>query len=200
MPEHDPARGDNVVVTTAAPNRITADRLERAKKNFVQFEKIKSPRVAVLIGGTSKAHTMTQAVTEKLAAQLKDLSTQAGLMITTSRRTGEKNESILHDTLKDTSAYIWDGNSDNPYFGLLAWADTILVTADSVSMLSEAGTTGKPVYMIELEGGAKRIDALHENLIKKGVLRPFTGALEHWSYEAINDASLIAEEIRKRLA
>lgn len=198
VPEHDPTRGSNVIVTTASPNRITTDRLEQAKRDFPQFETIKSPRVAVLIGGTSKAYRMTAPITEKLATQLKGLSAQAGLMITASRRTGADNEALLHDALKDTDSYIWDGKNENPYFGFLAWADLILVTADSASMLSEAGTTGKPVYMIELEGGAPRLNALHKNLMNKGIIRPFTGHLENWSYDAIKDAQHVAEEIKKR--
>ncbi|MEZ5919299.1 MAG: ELM1/GtrOC1 family putative glycosyltransferase [Alphaproteobacteria bacterium] len=60
---------------------------------------MKAPRVAVLIGGTSKAYKMTRPITEKLAAQLRTLSAQAGLMITASRRTGVENERILQDAL-----------------------------------------------------------------------------------------------------
>lgn len=199
VPAHDPTRGENVIVTTASPNRITAARLERAKTEFPAFADIKTPRVAVLIGGTSKAYKMTRPITEKLAEQLRALSTQAGLMITASRRTGAENEKILHEALAHTDAFIWDGSGDNPYFGFLAWADIILVTADSASMLSEAATTGKPVYMIGLEGGAPRLNALHRNLIEKKIVRPFEGVLENWSYDAITDARHVAHEIRKRL-
>jgi hypothetical protein len=199
VPAHDPTRGENVIVTTASPNRITAARLERAKTEFPAFADIKTPRVAVLIGGTSKAYKMTRTITETLAEQLRALSTQAGLMITASRRTGAKNEKILREALSNTDAFIWDGSGDNPYFGFLAWADIILVTADSASMLSEAATTGKPVYMIELEGGAPRLNALHRNLMEKKIVRPFEGVLENWSYDAITDAQHVAHEIRKRL-
>ncbi len=78
------------------------------------------------------------------------------------------------------------------------WADFILVTADSVSMLSEAATTGKPVYMIGLEGGAARIDTLHENLIKHGAVKVFDGTLEHWDYTPLNDATIIARAVFER--
>ena len=121
-------------------------------------------------------------------------------MITTSRRTGQENEAIIWDSLKDTDAFIWDGEGENPYMGMLAWADYILVTADSVSMLSEACTTGKPVYMIPMEGGGKRLDKLHANLRQSKALRIFEGRLEHWTYEPLADANLIANEIKKRLA
>ena len=197
VPAHDPARGTNVITTTAAPNRITDLKLELARQQFKEFQKIKSPRVAVLIGGNSKAYRITPDLMTILCEQLKSL--EAGLMITTSRRTGQENEAILKETLKETDAYIWTGTGENPYSAMLAWADYILVTADSVSMLSDAASTGKPVYLIDLQGGGKRLATLHDNLMKAGALRRFEGQLEHWSYPALRDAEIIAMEIRKRL-
>ena len=197
VPAHDPSRGDNVFVTTAAPNKITDAKLATAKEQFKAFEDLPSPRVAVLIGGSSKAYSMTSKITENLVRQLSQVD--ASLMVTASRRTGEENEKILHNALHGSGHFIWDGTGENPYFGMLAWADFILVTADSASMLSEACTTGKPVYMIPLDGGHPRIDKLHENLRQSGCLRIFGGTLEHWSYEPLDDAGKIAEEIRKNI-
>ena len=197
VPKHDPTRGKNVITTIVAPNRITDKKLNEAKKTFNSFEKLPSPRVAVLIGGKSQAYNISAKTMTKLAHQLKALD--ASLMITASRRTGEENKNILHNILKDTKAFIWDGNGENPYIGILAWADTILVTADSVSMLSEACTTGKPVYMIPLDGGGARLDKLHTNLQTSGCLRIFKGILEHWTYEPLRDAETISNELIKRL-
>lgn len=197
VPAHDPARGPNVITTTAAPNRITDLNLELARARFPHFEKIKGPRVAVLIGGSSRAYTMTAAIMKTLSERLRALD--AGLMITTSRRTGAENESILRETLKDSRAYLWDGRGENPYLGLLAWADYILVTADSVSMLSEAASTGKPVYIIGLEGGGARLDAFHENVTRAGIARIFEGTLENWAYEPLRDSERIAGVIRRQL-
>ncbi len=202
VPAHDRLRGPNVVVTSASPNRVTAERLKEARNHFADpFEDMPSPRVAVLIGGDSKAYKMTETVTRKLTAQLYTLATDghASLMITTSRRTGKVNEEIIDEGLNDTTAWIWDQDTENPYFGFLAWADYILVTADSASMISEAATTGKPVYMIPLEGGAPRIARFHQNLIDQGILRIFHGTLEHWTYTPLNDAAFVAGEIGKRL-
>ncbi len=234
VPAHDPTRGDNVIVTTAAPNRITPARLEEARRQWAgPFEALNKPRVAVLIGGSSKAFEMTTAITHNLAAQLSALD--ASLMITTSRRTGAENEAILREVLCSNKKhalageglfddggeipafagmhkgqeggdhlYFYDGKGENPYFGMLGWADIILVTADSASMLSEACTCGKPVYVIGLEprGGKlhPRIDKLHQNLKQSGCLRDFTGRLEPFSCTPLNDAALIAEAIRKKMS
>lgn len=196
LPEHDPTRGMNVFVTKAAPNRITPEKLEQARAQFPSFENIKQPRVAVMIGGNSKAYKLTSGRMQNLANQLKTLD--AGLMISTSRRTGIENEKILRDTLEESDAYIWDGKGDNPYLGMLAWADYILVSADSVSMISEACTTGKPAFMLNLEGGRPRLKSFHQNLVEYGALRVFKGRLERWQYTPLNDAMHSAEEIHKR--
>jgi hypothetical protein len=202
VPAHDPTRGGNVIVTDGAPNRITDETLAAAKdKSAPLFSSLPSPRIAVLIGGSSKAHSMTPAIARDTGEKLAQLArTQnAGLMITASRRTGDENMKALRDALAGTNAFIWDGAGDNPYQGMLAWADYILVTSDSVSMISDAGTTGKPVYMIPLEGGSARFEKFYRGLMDKGVVRVFDGTLENWHYTPLNAARQIADEIRKRL-
>lgn len=200
VPEHDPLRGDNVIVTKGSPNKITPEGTNNAKADFLALESLKSPRIAVLIGGTSKAYHMTRSITEKLVNDLSHLnqSLNASLMITCSRRTGAENQSILETHLKNDTNYFWDGQGKNPYLAMLGHADYILVSADSASMISESCTTGKPVYMIDLEGGSKRISAFHNNIMRHGALKPFNGRLEPFSYEPFNDAEMVAKEIKKR--
>ncbi len=198
VPYHDPARGENVLVTTAAPNRVTDLRLAKAKTDFApSFAMMTGPHIAVLIGGDSKAHTLSLSAMEILGRQLAALP--GSLMITASRRTREDQKQALLKGLGEHPHFFWDGVGENPYLGMLAWADYILVTADSVSMLSDAATTGKPVYMIGMEGGTARFDAFHQNLLGKGIVRSFDGRLERWTYEKLQDAALIAAEIRARM-
>jgi mitochondrial fission protein ELM1 len=197
VPAHDPARGDNVIVTDGAPNLMTPDKLAAAKENFAPlFSPLPFPRVAVLIGGNSKAHRMTPDIILNLCKQLNELN--AGLMITASRRTGEDNLALLKQHIRPPH-FLWDGTGDNPYFGMLAWADHILVTEDSVSMVSDAGTTGKPVQIIALNGGKARLGRFHEHMRARGVTRPFDGKLESWTYPRLNDAETVAAAIYQRL-
>lgn len=199
-PAHDPARGKNVLTTVAAPNRITQPRLDKGKEKWADaFAHLPSPRVAVLIGGNSKVHALDAIIASGLGEKLRHLAENgAGLMVTASRRTGAENLKILQSWLKDTGAYIWDGQGDNPYDGFLALADYIVVTEDSVSMMSEAASTGKPVYRIDLQGGSKRFDAFHQLLEDKKIVRSFEGRLETWSYEPLNDAANVAAAISAR--
>ena len=198
VPAHDPLRGKNVIVTTATPNRITDEKLRRAHTQFKnKLGALPSPRVAVLIGGNSKTHKMTEETVNQLIAQLNALD--AGLMITVSRRTPEHFREKLKAALQGENIYFWDGNGDNPYFGFLAHADYILATNDSASMLSEAATTGKPVYSIPLQGGSEKFNALYSALKNRGALREFEGKLEHWDYEPLRDSKKVADAIKMRM-
>jgi mitochondrial fission protein ELM1 len=202
VPAHDPARGANVVVTTGAPNKITPEKLALAADKWAPvFEKLPRPRVAVLVGGQSRAYTMNGAIANKLGDNLKKIARdgKVGLMVTTSRRTGVHNTAILEAWLEGTNAYIWDGIGNNPYQGFLALADAIIVSADSVSMISEAATTGKPVYRVDLDGGSTRLSAFHKIMEEQGIVRPFHGQIENWSYIPLNDAAIVASAIKERM-
>lgn len=196
-PSHDRVTGDNVARTLAAPNRIRAEALAEAARQWPQLSTLPGQKLAVLIGGNSKAHRLTPATCLKLAKQLKVLD--ASLMVTVSRRTGAENEAILRKGLQGERVFFWDGVGDNPYFAMLGAADTVLVTNDSASMLSEASSTGKPVYAVPLEGGGTRIDQMQRNLIEHGAVRVFDGVLEDWDYAPLNDAQIAADAIKEAL-
>ena len=120
-------------------------------------------------------------------------------MITPSRRTGAENLTILQDALRDTPSYIWDGQGDNPYYGMLGLTDAILVTADSVNMVSEACTTGKPVHVIDLPGGSDKFRRFHQAMHEDGFTRSFMGHLESWSVPPLDDVQRVAARIREMM-
>lgn len=201
-PEHDQISGDNVITGRGGINGITPERLAEAAKSFAPlYAHLPRPLIGVIVGGSNRVYEMTGTVVERLGGQLAELAKAngAGLAVTPSRRTGAENEAVLRRALADTPAEIWDGKSDNPYFGILALADAFIVTCDSVNMVSEAATTGKPVHVVELEGGSAKFRRFHDSLQKDGITRPFKGALECWDYPALNETVRIAGEIRKRM-
>lgn len=112
VPHHDNLRGKNVIVTDGAPNRVTEQTLETGRVNFQdQLSDLPSPRVAVLIGGKSKAYDMTYQDTERLVHNLESLVNQGfGIMITASRRSGEDNIRLLKEKFQNVpNVYLWDG-------------------------------------------------------------------------------------------
>ncbi|HTZ77153.1 MAG TPA: mitochondrial fission ELM1 family protein [Stellaceae bacterium] len=201
-PQHDPARGNNVFLTLGSVHRVTPAVLEAARPRFAPLlQALHRPLVGVLIGGSNRVYRVTAETMRRLGEQLAALARLGmGIAVTPSRRTGEAALRALRQQLADVPHYFWDGTGENPYFGLLAHADALLVTGDSVNMVSEAAATGKPVHVIGLEGGSAKFRRFHDLFRERGITRPFTGTIERWSYPPLDDTARAAEEIRRRLA
>jgi len=199
-PRHDPAPGGNVFRTLGAVHRVTETKLAADKARWAPvFAALPRPLIAVLIGGDNNVYRLTEqsfgALCDRLVALAKS---GVGLAITPSRRTADAQRAMLQKRLADLPAYIWDGSGENPYFGMLGTADAILVTADSVSMISEAAATGKPVHIVELEGGSDKFARFHQGMREAGITRLFNGTLEEWHYAPPDDTARAAAEIRRR--
>ncbi len=201
-PKHDRLEGANVLATLVSPHRLTTERLhEEAARIAPEVAHLPHPRIAVLLGGTNAVYQLSDETATRIAAQLVGLVDHhgAGLMVTPSRRTGPSQTKIIADRLKDKSAIVWDGTGDNPYFGFLGSADAVIVTCDSVNMVGEATFTGKPVYVIELEGGSAKFRRFLNAIYAYGAARPFVGQLETWDYEPLNATQEIAQTLRQAL-
>ena len=152
--------------------------------------------VAVMLGGSTRAHRFTRE-TDGQTCERTGGSRRAEIAVTASRRT----EASVVDALKARlpGAWFWDGTGPNPYLGMLALARHIVVTEDSVSMISEAVSTGKPVHVAKMGGRNRRHAQFHASLREDGIARPFDGQLAEWRYEPINETPRIAAEVRRRM-
>jgi uncharacterized protein len=202
IPAHDPATGANVFRTLGAVHRVTSQRLAADAARFAAlFANLPRPLIAVLVGGDNDVYRMSEARFTLLCDQLVWLGRRGyGLAVTPSRRTGPQRQALLRQRLKGLPAYVWDGGGDNPYFGLLGEADAFIATADSVSMISEAASTGKPVHIVELDGGSRKFARFHAGMQAAGITRPFEGAIGSWQYAPPDDTARAAAEIRRRFA
>jgi mitochondrial fission protein ELM1 len=201
-PLHDRVVGDNVVSLLGSPHRVTPERLEAERARFAaRLDALPGPFAAVLVGGKSKAFDLTSARAAALSREL-ELGLQeakASLLMTFSRRTPEAAKAILTSRLSARPGWIWNGEGENPYFAFLAAADWILVTEDSINMAAEAASTGKPVFILKLEGQSIRIRRFHEALEAMGAARPYGGGFHRWSYEPLDETARAAREVMARL-
>jgi len=202
VPRHDRLRGANVLVTRGALHRVNAARLDEARHRLAdRLGALPHPRVAVPIGGDNDVFRLTSEIIARLADQLRHISDKGGsLMVTPSRRTGEANTIMIREKLAGVTGEIWDGTGENPYFAYLAHADAIVVTEDSVNMVSEAVATGKPVYLVSLQGGSAKFRRFRASLETDGVARPFAGKIETWSYPSFDDMRAVAAAVSALLA
>ena len=189
VPEHDRLRGPRAVVTRGAIHRVTPARLAAAAQRFPAFAGLPRPILGVLIGGANRSYRLgldrLAGIAEAIARILR--ASGGSAVVTPSRRTGAAGIALLRERLAGLPAEIWDGSGDNPYYAYLAVADALLVTADSVSMISEAAATGKPVHIVELGGGDAKFARFHAGMREAGITRPFAGRIESWSYAPPDD-------------
>jgi mitochondrial fission protein ELM1 len=87
----------------------------------------------------------------------------------------------------------------NPYAGLLAWADGVVCSPDSVNMLSEACATGVPVFVADPHRATGRIRAFIDALSAMGRIRPLDDALAAFPVEPLRETARAAAEVRARL-
>ena len=127
------------------------------------------PLTAVLVGGETKPFRFDGAVAATLLEALRRIQARDGgsLYLSTSRRTRpEVVTALAADLPQGALLYRWDPatTGENPYLGLLAHADRFVVTGDSISMMVEVASLGKPLAIFALPVGNGLADRLRAGL------------------------------------
>ena len=207
VPEHDRLRGENVIVTLTSPHPLRPDRLAAARlQPDPRIARLKAPRAAMVLGGPSGVYRFEPADVEALAGVARQILREGrSLMATPSRRTPPELTQAIRNAARaegagEDRAFVWDGSGENPYLQMLAHADAVLATADSVNMVGEAAATGAPVYVYEPTGGPSKTTAFVEKLIAGGYARRWVGRFEDWRYEPLDATGVIAREVARRYA
>jgi len=200
-PVHDQVTGPNVLPIVGAPNRMNPEGFAQALARFAaRIDPLPHPRVAMIVGGKSRSHDLPPERARAMAAAVAQAVKASGgsLMLSFTRRTPEPARRLLAEGLAEVPGWIWDGQGDNPYFAFLAAADVILVTADSTNLATDAAATGKPIHILEMAGGAQKFGRFHEDLRRRGIIRPFVGALQAWAYPPLDETGRAADELLRR--
>jgi len=198
-PMHDQLGGPNVINMVGACHRVTPERIDQALRDYPRpLEDAPSPRCAVLIGGKSKRQDISAKRAREISEDLADLQRATGgaLLATLSRRTSDAARLQFRTWLAPHCELFYENEGLNPYFALLAAADHIFVTADSVNMATEAAATGKPVHILPVDGGSGKLARFHQSLTQRGCARPFQpGVLESWSYPPLLETDRVAAAV-----
>ncbi|MGQ4584721.1 ELM1/GtrOC1 family putative glycosyltransferase [Lysobacter sp. F60174L2] len=202
-PEHDDLAGDNVIRLLGSLNPIDDAWLQSARRHFSALATLSQPRTALLLGGNSAHARFQPAWWDALADRLQRVVEAEGgcLLVTTSRRTPADVVARLHQRFAGRQGMVWSGSADgpNPYSGLLACADRIVCTADSVNMLSEACATTLPVFVAGIDAVRGRPRRFVDSLLGLGRVRPVDDALAAFAVTPLRETARVAAEVRKRL-
>lgn len=200
-PEHDGLTGPNVFPILGAPNRLSPEKLAIERARFAErIDPLPRPRVAVIVGGKSKAHDLPRKAALELAATIARAIAAAGgsLMLSFTRRTPAAARQAMTTTLAHLPGIIWDDTGENPYFAFLAAADAILVTEDSTNLATDAAATGTPLFTLPLPGHSAKLARFHAELQRRGIARPFAGDLAGEAYEPLAETDRAARELLRR--
>lgn len=201
-PQHDGIDGANVLRSIGALNPVDPRWLADARAHFTRFAALPSPRTAVLIGATNRAQRLDaryfDALLDRLGAQ--HAADGGSFLVSVSRRTPEDVVLKLRAAFSAFPGVFFgsDRDGENPYAGFLAWADRIVVTPDSVNMLSEACATGKPVYTFAPQPIAGKLAAFHRDLRGSGHLRMLGESAPKPLPPPLAETHEIAELVRAR--
>ena len=210
IPEHDKINPKiNTINFLTSPHIFAKEYLNKAKIKWSKtLDTLPYPRIAVSIGGDTKKNKFLPSHSSKMIKLLiKFIGSKGSLMVTTSRRTSnEVYERIKNEVdILGKRVILWkmDLKNNNPYPGFLSYADAVAVTGDSISLCSEACSTGKPVLIFAPENTTTlKQKTFHQALIKKGIAKYLEDTnldiLKKISYHPLNESQYIAEEIKKR--
>lgn len=183
VPEHDaPWKAPNVLVTLGAPNGIFPDELERKGWELAQKYPTRSggkERWSILIGGDDANYSISPRwIRTRIAPLVKAAEERrADLYITTSRRTSPSAEEALKNVIGQNPSVrmllLASKDTFNPVPGMLGLSERVFVTEDSVSMVSEAITAGKEVFLLRAETPKAvrlRVQQCTESLVDRKIL------------------------------
>jgi Kdo2-lipid IVA lauroyltransferase/acyltransferase len=218
--EHDnPAAAPNVVVTRGALNLIDEPYLRASgaalEEHTGVLDKTK-PVIGALFGGDAKRFRLDKALVAEVTAQLNASAQEldAALLITTSRRTPAGAQTALkaafeHDRHCRFLVIANERNYDFAVGGILDKADIVVISPESISMVSEAASGHAHVVVFDAGGISRKHRALLDGFSRDGLIRlvkagELSGAIRDICYNKpprrrLDDTGVVLTGLRKIL-
>jgi uncharacterized protein len=223
LPQHDnidktvKTKYPNIIETTSSINRVQHKKIDSESKKWKkELSKLPKPYIGFILGGDTKDTKFPTEAFGRISKTLSNLTNKLGgsLLITTSRRTSRACIEAMKVNL-NCKYYLYDWNDEdekladkknplgNPYFAYMGISDYLVVTGDSMSMVSEACSTGKPVYVyMPNEALAKKHKRFCQGLMSNNYIKEFreeTKKLENYKYKPLNETQRIVNIIKQKI-
>lgn len=179
-PQYGLALEENVVDLPApymSPRSLNQAQLEIWRQRFASLPR---PWIAVLVGASASPYCLDFDAQVRLGHEANTTVKALGgsiLLSSSPRSSATTTDALLSAIDIPCLSYRFGETQDNPYLAFLALADGFIVTGDSLSMLTEACMTGRPVAVFPLpirrKGKARLRHAVEQRL---GVIDRTTGA------------------------
>ena len=201
VPEHDELKGENIITSKGAIHYITRLEIEKARSYLldkIQNEKI----VSLILGGPNKYYNFSNEELTNIFREIKSSFISQGYkaIIIPSMRTPKR---IIDLAINEflTDGFVVNSVDKQAYLSSLAIANSIVVTCDSTSMISEAATSGKPIFVAHMQPKRNnyRFKRFYKLFRELGVIKNLGEKVENWTYDSFNEAERIAAIINSRL-
>ena len=175
-----PPSRPNVLRLRAPLHVLDAGKMQAMKRKWqARLKHLPRPYITLLAGGRSSPYRFDPEEAARLGRQVSALATRHGgsVLVATNYRLPPQSASALFEAISaPTFLHDCRNGDENPYLAFLALADTTVVTIDSLSMMTEAASTGSNVLIYPLERERNvfrdRLDDLYDLAMKTPLLAP----------------------------
>jgi len=200
-PEHDNLDGINVISSKGAIHYITEEEVNNSKsylENKIKSQKI----VSIVLGGPNKYYDFNENQLKNIFTKIRSEFINNGykVIVIPSMRTPKLIINLAAKEFEE-DGYVVKNVDKKAYLSALALANYIVVTSDSTSMISEAATSGKPIFIAHMKAKKNnyRFKKFYKLFKELGIIRDLGEKVENWKYEKLNEAEKIAVKIKNKL-
>ena len=202
-PEHDSIKGLNVINTKGAIHYLTNDEIIKNKSYLDSFIKKDQRKICTLIlGGPTKYYDYSLKNIKNIFLLLNNFlkKNDFQLVVIPSMRT-PKNSIIYAKEYFGENHTIIDNIDKKAYLSALSISQSIVVTCDSSSMISEAALTGKPIYVANIlpRKNDKRFQKFRKLFRELNIIRNLGEEEENWNYQKLDETNRVAKIIKQKI-
>jgi len=202
-PEHDSIKGQNVINTKGAIHYLTDDEIVKNKDYLDSFIKKDQREICSLIlGGPTKYYDYSLENMKNIFFILNDLLKKNNfqLVVIPSMRTPKNSIDYAKEYFGENHTII-DSVDKKAYLSALSISQTIVVTCDSSSMISEAALTGKPIFVANIlpKKNDKRFQKFRNLFRELNITRNLGEKEENWNYKKLDETNRVAKIIKQKI-
>ena len=202
-PEHDSINGQNVINTKGAIHYLTNDEINKNKDYLDSFIKKDQRKICTLIlGGPTKYYDYSFKNIKNIFLLLNNFlkKNDFQLVVIPSMRTPKNSIDYAKEYFGENHTII-DNIDKKAYLSALSISQSIVVTCDSSSMISEAALTGKPIYVANIlpRKNDKRFQKFRKLFRELNIIRNLGEEMENWNYQKLDETNRVAKIIKQKI-
>jgi len=200
-PEHDGLSGNNVYSSKGAIHYITESEIDKTKPYLMKNINNKKV-VSLVLGGPNKYYKFDKDQLLNIFNMIKTNFVSKGysvIVIPSMRTPKDSIELAIHEM--GSCGHVVKSIDKQAYLSAYALANYVVVTCDSTSMISEAATSGKPIFVAHMKPKKNnyRFQKFFKLFREMGITRNLGEKVEPWTYNKHNEAERIGNLIKDKI-